>query len=68
MNGKFTKNRYVEYLNSLSPDYESEEWIIGGKRRAYYAWKKQYGQALREHDPIAFEVGYNDWVKESQKL
>ena len=55
--GKHTKRRYEQYLNDLNPDYESDLWIIAGKRR-YLRFK--YGQQLRKHDPIAFEVGYND--------
>lgn len=56
-----TKSNYVYHLNGLSPSFESEDWIIGGKRRNYYAQRKQYGVALRKYDPIAFQVGYQEW-------
>ena len=60
MGYKKTKQAYENYLNELSPDYCSEDWIIGGKDRKknYY---NRYGTALRKFDPIAFEVGYNEW-------
>jgi hypothetical protein len=47
---------YEKYLNAIAPDHESDEWIIGGKRRT-----GSYGAAIRKYDPIAFEVGYNEW-------
>lgn len=58
---KKTKNNYVNYLNGLSPDYESDRWIMRGRRRKYYALRKEYGVALRKYNPIAFNVGYNEW-------
>jgi hypothetical protein len=56
-----TKKAYEEYLNSLSPEQGSEEWIIGGKIRMYHMWKNQWGTAMRKFDPIRFQVGYNEW-------
>jgi hypothetical protein len=47
---------YEKYLNAMAPDHESDEWIIGGKRRT-----GNYGAAIRKYDPIAFEIGYNEW-------
>jgi len=58
---KKTKKAYVEYLNELSPEQGSDEWIIGGTIRMYDMWANTYGKALRKYDPIAFQVGYNDW-------
>jgi len=62
---KKTKKAYEEYLNSLSPAQGSEEWIIGGSIRMYYMWKEAYGSAIRKYDPIAFEVGFNEWKKQT---
>lgn len=58
-----TKNEYEEHLNEVGEtfDYESDEWIIGGKRRDFYANLNLYGTAVRKYDPIAFEVGFNEF-------
>ena len=62
---KTTKKAYVAYLNDIAlPEQGSEEWIIGGTIRMYYMWRNMYGEALRKYDPIGFQVGYNDWVRE----
>ena len=58
MSTKKTKKRYEEFLNSIAPSRDSEEWIIGGKWRN----RMQYGTAIRKHDPIAFECGYRDFL------
>ena len=58
---KKTKKNYEEYLNQNSPSQGSDEWIIGGKIRMNEMWSNKYGTAIRKHDPIAFEVGYNEW-------
>lgn len=56
---------YQEYLNENHPDFESDDWIIGGKNRnKMYPF---YGRALRTHDPVAFRVGYDDWVRNNDK-
>lgn len=54
-----TKKRYEEFLNSIYPSYEPEEWIIGGKNRN--RMYPNYGTAIRKHDPIGFSVGYNNY-------
>lgn len=69
-----TKDRYKAYLtmdayqnelNNLHPNFESEDWIINGKNRnKMYPF---YGKALRKHDPIAFQVGYEEWVQKNNK-
>lgn len=58
---KKTKKAYIEYLDSVQPEQGSEQWIIGGKIPMFYMWSKQYGKAMQKHDPIGFEVGYNEW-------
>ena len=56
---------YEEYLNEvICPDYESEEWIIGGEWRNESHWQR-YGTALKLFDPIAFEVGKNEYEREN---
>jgi hypothetical protein len=56
-----TKKDYEEYLNELSPEQGSLEWIIGGRIRMGYMWQNKYGKAIRKHDPIGFQAGYNDF-------
>jgi len=60
---KKTKKAYEEYLNSWSPAQGSDDWIIGGKIRMALMWLNKYGTALRKYDPIAFQVGFNEWEK-----
>ena len=51
-----TKKEYEIYLNSIGASLSPEEFIIGGKFR-----RGKYGTMLRKYDPIAFEVGFNEW-------
>lgn len=59
-----SKKMYEEYLNVNSPEHGSDKWFIGWTIRIDYMLEKKYGTALRRHDPIAFEVGYNDWYRD----
>ena len=54
---------YKEFLNENSPPYESIKWIMGGKRRTYFASIKEYGSCLKTHNPTAFEIGYHNWKR-----
>ena len=56
---KYTKKQYEEYLNELGESLSEEEFIMGGKMRL-----GKYGTMQRKHNPIGFEVGYNDWKRE----
>jgi len=58
---KKTRKAYEEHLNQISFEQGSEEWIIGGKIRMYNMWTNTYGTALRKYDPLAFNVGYQEW-------
>jgi hypothetical protein len=62
--GEISDDDYAEYLNEVMSylDYEDDEWIIGGKNRVDEYWGR-YGEALREYDPIAFEVGKNEYER-----
>lgn len=55
---KKTKTEYQEYLNEIGKCLSRDNFIIGGKLRAWY---KPYGYLLRKFDNIAFQVGYNEW-------
>lgn len=61
---KVTRKTYEKYLNQNSPEQGSEQWIIGGTIRMHHMWTNQYGTALRKYDPVAFNVGYNEWKRE----
>ena len=61
---KTTRKEFEAYLNGMSPDKGSEEWIIGGKDR--YRGRANYGTMLKRYDPIAFECGYREW-KDNQE-
>lgn len=58
---KKTRGAYEQWLNDLSDTVEEGAWWMGGIHRIYHKSRKQYGTALRKHDPIAFEVGYKEW-------
>lgn len=53
---KKTKNNYENYLNEVGETLPEESFIMNGKLR-----HGAYGRLLRKHDPIAFEVGFNEW-------
>lgn len=58
---KKTKQNYEAWLNELGvPDDDKK--TLGGRIPDY----AKYGSWLRRNDPIAFEVGYNDWKKEME--
>jgi len=61
---KLTKKEYEEYLNDLSPEQGDERWIIGGTIRMAHMWQNKWGTSIRKYDPIAFQVGYEEWVRE----
>lgn len=56
---KITKKQYEQILNEIGESFDEDKFIIGGKFR-----RMKYGSALRKYDPIAFEVGYNEYVSE----
>lgn len=58
---KITKKKYEKYLNEVGESLSEEQFIIGGKKR-----RMNYGAALRKYDPIAFEVGYREYVNEKE--
>lgn len=60
----YTEECHVQWLNELSPDYDSDEWIIGGKNRRDEFAADEYGEAMRKHDPIAFNVSYQERQRE----
>ncbi len=52
------KKQYEEYLNEIgTPDHDLKS--NGGRIPDHC----KYGTWLRKNDPIAFEVGFNDWKR-----
>ena len=56
-----TRKAFELYLDEIGLSLSSEEWIIGGKDRSC---SQYYGRMLRKHDPVAFEVGYREWLNQ----
>jgi hypothetical protein len=52
---RITKKMFEDYLNEMK--LTEEEMIIGGKNR-----KGKYGTMLRNHDKIAFEIAYKEFI------
>jgi hypothetical protein len=61
---KPSRAQYVEHLNKIGASLSDEEFIIGGKMRNN---RNKFGRYLRKYDPIAFEVGYKDYVRKNSK-
>lgn len=58
MKKKKTRKQYVEYLNELGTP-EDDLKSNGGR----VPDTAKYGAWLRNNDPIAFEVGYQEWER-----
>jgi hypothetical protein len=56
------EDEYEEYLNELGEGLDEDEFIMGGESRL----GMPYGTAMRQYDPIAFNVGYDEWVRENE--
>lgn len=56
-----TKEKYEVYLNDIGEGLPEESFVIGGKYRKN---RNKYGTYLRLYDPIAFEVGYKEVIRE----
>lgn len=53
-----TKKDYVKWLNELGESLGDDEFIIAGIMRKR---RDNYGQLLKDNDPVAFNLGYNEW-------
>lgn len=53
MKKKPTRQDYEEYLNEI---------------QSFRGEHKKYGTWLRRNDPIAFNVGYNEYLRERNKF
>ena len=59
----YSKAMYIEHLNEVGKSLSDDEFIIGGVMRRN---RNKYGDLIRKHDQIGFNVGYNDWKREKQ--
>ena len=55
---KITRKQYEEHLNEMSTPYMDLK-SCGGR----VPDSAKYGSWLRRNDPIAFNVGYNDYLR-----
>ena len=57
-----TRKDYEEYLNEIySPDEALDVGAYMLPRAKRLLNEGKYGFALRKYDPIAFNVGFNEW-------
>ena len=63
---KLSSKNYEQYLNEIGAALDEEEFIIGGKFRAVY-YPNRYGKALKKHDPMAYNTGFNEWVSNNRR-
>ncbi len=57
--------RYEEALTYMA----EEHWLyaVNGRYLIAGKWRRgRYGSLLRKHDPIAFNVGFQEWKLEAQ--
>jgi len=57
---ELNKTIFEAELNELPMPEES--FIIGGVFRQQYFYRGEYGSALRKYDPIAFRIGFREWL------
>ena len=61
---KKTKKSYVEFLNGLyhfESIMDNDPYLIKKPSDKRLATQGKYGDLLKKNDPIAFNVGYNEW-------
>lgn len=56
-----TRKQYIEYLNEIGASLSDDEFIIGGKKRNR---SSGYGNLIKKYDPIAFQVGFKEWIRQ----
>lgn len=59
-----SKKAYIEYLNGIYSPYqifENFEYLIKNGYDKNLASQGRYGDLLRKNDPIAFNVGLNEF-------
>ena len=63
---KTTRKAYMEFLNKEGEIYDKNSFNIGGKMRSAY-YPDRFGKALRKYDSLAFDVGYQEYVRINHK-
>ena len=59
---KKTRKNYEDYLNdiyNIDEGLDVGEYMLPQAKRLLMSGK--YGSALRKYDPVAFNVGFNEW-------
>ncbi len=56
-----TKGSYEEYLNEVGDEMDSAQLQERFNLGRHVIRNHNLGSFLRRHDPIQFEVGYNEW-------
>lgn len=59
-----TKKEYENWVNEV-PVADSDLRSLGGRIPDKTT---KYGTWMRRNDPIAFEVGYQEWARENREL
>ena len=68
---KISRIEYVKYLNEIGSTFEDCVYMTVPSRGKHLSEKalvkaleeNRYGDILRKYDSIAFEVGYNEWIR-----
>lgn len=56
----YTKGKFDNFLDANTPDKDDSRWVIGGKNR-YCRSTSKFSRALRDNDPIQYNVFFSDW-------
>ena len=63
---KPTRKRYEKLINDLGQELPKEAFYINGVfMKRYYPNKR--GKMLRKHDPIQFDIDYNQFCRDNTK-
>lgn len=60
---KLNKQSFIEHLNEL--DIPADDLASNGGRIPD-RWQGRYGDWMRLNDPIAFNVGFQEWKREEE--
>jgi hypothetical protein len=60
---RLNKQSFIEHLNELPIPAEDLKSNVG---RIPDQWEGRYGEWMRLNDPIAFNVGFQEWKREEE--
>lgn len=61
MKTDYSKTAYENYLNNILDKQGTPQLAVTKE-----TYLQKPGSYMRRHDPIQFEVGYNEWIRETQ--